>query len=196
MNSVLVLGLIPKYWKSLLDLGARKNQPPAEKRLQYIGWCRWTSLDSIRAAPAEVVKLLSCIFRDNPAQPWHLWLWAGPTLWGTFVLACSLSQEKIRNYHPGSICFPGSLNVPMWSVWHPNAWQVSCHPGCHPVTLLLEKVPPRRICWAVCATWELHPTFPLPHPHFPVASRKGSIQTWGQREGKGWGNAGHVSWEQ
>lgn len=70
-------------------------------------------------------------------QPWCLGLWAGPTLWGTFVLACSLSQEKIRNYHPGSICFPGSLNLPIWSVCHPNAWWVSCQPRmspCHPAS--------------------------------------------------------------
>lgn len=115
-------------------------------------------------------------------QPWCLGLWAGPTLWGTFVLACSLSQEKIRNYHPGSICFPGSLNLPIWSVCHPNAWWVSCHPGCHPVTLLLGKVPPRRMCWAVCATWELHPTLT---PSFSCGRQKRIYSDTGAERRKG-----------
>lgn len=67
----------------------------------------------------------------------------------------------------------------------------SCHPICHPVTLLLEKVPPKRKCWTVCAVWELHPSLP-PRP-FPCGKQKRICSAMGAERRS---RDGHVSWEQ
>lgn len=128
-------------------------------------------------------------------QPWHLWLWAEPTLWDTFVLACSLSLEKIRNVHSGSISFPGNLNLPVWSVRLPNPWRVSHVTQCFTLSPCFWK----RCLQRDTVGLSVPPESCIP-PYSPPSpcgkSRTGSVQTRRQREGAGWENAGCVSWEQ
>lgn len=132
-----------------------------------------------------MVKLLSCVFCDNPAPAL-----AFVALWDTSVLACSISQEKIRNYHLGSVSFPGSLNLPIWSVWHPNPWWVSCHPVHHPV-ILLEKVPQGERVGLSVPPESCIP----PYPPFPCGKQNRICSDMGA-EKKGVGKRWGVSWEQ
>lgn len=187
MNSALVLGLIPKYWEPLLDLRVRKNQPPTENRLQCIEWYGWTLLDCVVAAPSGVVNLLSCGFCDNPAPALAFvalgWTHSvGHFCFGLFLFPRENKELLFRQHF-----FP---RQPIWIVWHPNPHRVSCHPVCHSVTLLLEKVPPRRSIGLSVLPESCIPSY----LHTPsLASRQGSVQAWGQRGGVGWWNAGHVS---
>lgn len=79
--------------------------------VMWMGITGWDQSSSCRGG--KTCHVFSMIILP---QPWLLWLWDEPTLWDAFVLACSLSLEKKkRNYHSGSISFPGSLNLPVWS---------------------------------------------------------------------------------
>lgn len=86
-------------------------------------------LDGISAAPLWVVKLLLGSFHYKPSSSLGICGCGLNSLCGTLLSRLvPFAQEKTENYHLGTICFPSSLNLPIWSVWHPNPRRVGCLP--------------------------------------------------------------------
>lgn len=136
---------------------------------------------------------------------------------GHFCLGSFPLPKRKQNYHLGTICFPSSLNLPIWSVWHPNPRRAGCLP--YPQRRWWEESV-RACFWkrsfrgeSVCLLrppWSSVPPLPLLssvstsvtcdmqkriNSDMGAESRKGGRVAWptgGDEEALEWGNRGRL----